>query len=241
MKAAPRFRWLWRGLAIVLALYLAFVGTVFAAMMQPPERFGAFMRHAPMILVWGLTPAKRMWLYARRGTLSEGDQAPDFSLQTLDHKTRLTLSEHRGRRPVVLVFGSYTCPPFRQAVPALNTLYKNYADRVAFYIVYIQEAHPVDAWQLDDNVEDKVLFASTRTMEERSQVASVCMTRLAIKLPALIDDPSNTTERAYTGWPDRLYLINRDGRIAYKSAAGPFGFKPEPLEAAIKETLNVER
>lgn len=122
-------------------------------------------------------------------------------------------------------------------MPALNAMYQKYADRAAFYVVYIQEAHPVDAWQLDDNVKDHVLFASTKTAEARAAVASTCMTRLAIKLPAILDDPSNSTERAYTGWPDRLYVIDREGRVVYKSAAGPFGFKPEQMERTLVETL----
>jgi len=119
-------------------------------------------------------------------------------------------------------------------VPALNQLYRQYQDRVAFYIVYIQEAHPIDAWQLDDNVEDEVLVTSTKTLDERVNVAGVCMTKLGIELPALIDGPDDAVERAYTGWPDRLYVIDRDGRIAHKSAAGPFGFKPAEVEAALK-------
>ncbi|HEV3316454.1 MAG TPA: deiodinase-related protein, partial [Candidatus Angelobacter sp.] len=40
-------------------------------------------------------------------------------------------------------------------------------------------------------------------------------------------------ERAYTGWPDRIYLIDPLGKIAYKSKAGPFGFKPDELAAAL--------
>jgi type I thyroxine 5'-deiodinase len=119
-------------------------------------------------------------------------------------------------------------------VPALNSLYRTYRDRVAFYIVYIQEAHPIDAWQLDDNLKDDVLVASTTTAEERTSVAGVCLTNLGIELPALVDGPDNAVERAYTGWPDRLYVIDRDGRVVLKSAAGPFGFKPADVDAALK-------
>jgi iodothyronine deiodinase-like protein len=119
-------------------------------------------------------------------------------------------------------------------VPALNELYKQYQDRVAFYVVYIQEAHPIDAWQLPVNVEDDVLVASTTTADERVNVAGVCMTKLGIKLPAIVDGPDNAVERAYTGWPDRLYVIDRDGKIAHKSAAGPFGFKPAEVETVLK-------
>jgi hypothetical protein len=122
-------------------------------------------------------------------------------------------------------------------VPALNKLYREYRDLAAFYVVYIQEAHPIDAWQVNDNLEDDVLVASTTTGEERSKVAGLCVTKLGIELPALVDEPDNRVERAYTGWPDRLYVIDRDGNIAYKSAAGPFGFKPSEVEASLERLL----
>jgi hypothetical protein len=123
-------------------------------------------------------------------------------------------------------------------VPALNKLYQQYRDRVAFYIVYIQEAHPVDAWQLYDNVKDDVLVASTTTSDERFNAAGLCVRNLGIELPAVIDDPDNHVERAYTGWPDRLYVIDTTGKIAYKSKAGPFGFKPEEVESTLKSQVS---
>jgi len=119
-------------------------------------------------------------------------------------------------------------------VPALNKLYRDYRDRAAFHVVYIQEAHPIDAWQDDDNLKDDVLVKSTTTEEERAEIAGICLAKLSIELPALVDDPDNRVERAYTAWPDRLYVIDRDGRVAYKSAAGPFGFKPAAVEEALK-------
>jgi len=85
-----------------------------------------------------------------------------------------------------------------------------------------------------------VLFASPRTNEERAETADLCVVRLAIKLPAVLDDIDNRTERAYTGWPDRLYVIGTDGRIQYKSAPGPFGFSTSDLERALRRTLSAE-
>jgi hypothetical protein len=123
-------------------------------------------------------------------------------------------------------------------VPALNKLHDEYRDRAAFYVVYIQEAHPIDAWQVKDNLEDDVLVASTMTKDDRLKVAGLCIRNLGIELPALVDEPDNRAERAYTGWPDRLYVIDRNGRIDYKSAAGPFGFKPAEVEAALKRLVS---
>ena len=105
---------------------------------------------------------------------------------------------------------------------------------MAFYAVYIVEAHPTDIWQMKSNIKDNVLFANPKTDEERALVAGACVRKLGIKFPAVIDGIDNRTEVAYTGWPDRLYLIDRDGKVAFKSRPGPFGFKPDQLEAAIK-------
>jgi iodothyronine deiodinase-like protein len=123
-------------------------------------------------------------------------------------------------------------------VPALNKLYRDYRDRAAFHVVYIQEAHPIDAWQDEDNLKDDVLVKSTTTEQERAEIAGICLAKLSIELPALVDDPDNRVERAYTAWPDRLYVIDRDGRIVYKSAAGPFGFKPAAVEEALKRLVH---
>jgi len=102
-------KWLLRGAVGLLVIYVVLFGAVVIAMVQPPARFGAFMKRMPAPVVWGALPARRMWLWARRGTLAEGALAPDFTLRTTHDRTRrVTLSSYRGQRPVVLVFGSYT-------------------------------------------------------------------------------------------------------------------------------------
>jgi hypothetical protein len=102
-------KWSLRGLLVLVGCYTVLFTTVAAAMLQTPERFGTFMRHMPPAVVWGGLPASRMWLWARKGHLAEGDMAPDFNLRTSrDPMARVTLASYRGDRPVVLVFGSYT-------------------------------------------------------------------------------------------------------------------------------------
>jgi hypothetical protein len=61
--------------------------------------------------------------------------------------------------------------------------------------------------------------------------------KLAIKMPALVDGIDNRIERAYTGWPDRLYIVGTDGRVRYKSAPGPFGFSTEDLAQSLEQML----
>jgi type I thyroxine 5'-deiodinase len=104
-------------------------------------------------------------------------------------------------------------------------------------VVYIQEAHPTDLWQLPVNIRDDVLFASPKTLDERTDVAGACVRNLGLEIPALLDHMNDSTEVAYTAWPDRLYVINRKGLIAYKSKPGPFGFLPAEMEQALKQNL----
>lgn len=104
-------------------------------------------------------------------------------------------------------------------------------------MVYIQEAHPTDGWQMPSNLKDHVLVASARTFDDREGAANACVVKLGIHIPALVDDINDSAERAYTGWPDRLYVIGQDGRIAYKSKAGPFGFDPEAMGKALRSVV----
>ncbi len=91
---------------------------------------------------------------------------------------------------------------------------------------------------MQSNVRDGVLFASPQNETERFSVAGACVRKLGIKFPALIDGFDNRVEAAYTGWPDRLYLIAPGGRVLYKSKPGPFGFDPKDLSAAIQRSVN---
>jgi hypothetical protein len=118
-------------------------------------------------------------------------------------------------------------------VPALNQLYDQFSGRVTFLVVYILEAHPSDVWQMESNIRDKVVFASPKNEDERAFVAGACVRKLGIKFSAVMDEFGNATEQAYTAWPDRIYLIDTRGRVAYKSRPGPFGFKPQELSAAL--------
>ncbi len=60
-------------------------------------------------------------------------------------------------------------------------------------------------------------------------------------MPALIDGLDDAVNTAYEGWPDRLYLVGKDGRIVMRGDRGPFGFKPDLLEGAIRAELGLPR
>ena len=99
--------------------------------------------------------------------------------------------------------------------------------------MYITEAHPSDVWQMQSNIKEKIVFASPKNEEERALIAGACVRKLGIKFTAVLDEFGNSTERVYTGWPDRIYLIDANGRVAFKTKPGPFGFKPDELANAL--------
>jgi hypothetical protein len=108
---------------------------------------------------------------------------------------------------------------------------------MAFFVIYIREAHPTDEWLVESNEHDNVLYTQPTTMEERTEVASACALRLDLTIPMLIDDLDDSTDRQYYALPDRLYLVGRDGRIVYRGLPGPFGFIVAELEKAIEGYL----
>ena len=87
---------------------------------------------------------------------------------------------------------------------------------------------------MGSNIKQGVVFASPKNIDERESIADSCIRKLHIQFPALVDDFSNSTETAYTGWPDRLYVIDREGKVAYKSKPGPFGFHPDEVAQAVR-------
>jgi hypothetical protein len=90
---------------------------------------------------------------------------------------------------------------------------------------------------MEANIRQNVVFATPKSLEERQELAGSCVRQLHIKIPALLDSLENKTEAAYTGWPDRMYLIDLNGKVVYKSKPGPFGFHARELGSAIKAML----
>ena len=106
-----------------------------------------------------------------------------------------------------------------------------------FLAVYVREAHPEEGWIISENRRSGLAIHEPANDDERRAVAATCAVNLRMKMPMVVDHIDNAVASAYGGWPDRLYLIRPDGRIAYQGGEGPFGFKPELLERAIETEL----
>lgn len=112
-------------------------------------------------------------------------------------------------------------------------MYARYKDQAEVYAVYIREAHPSDGWKMQSNERVGVSVAQPATQAARNLAASHCCQALNLTMPLLVDTIDDQVNRAYSGFPDRLYLIDRDGKVAYKGGRGPFGYKPRELEQTL--------
>ncbi|MDP6707601.1 MAG: hypothetical protein QF893_14750 [Alphaproteobacteria bacterium] len=102
-----------------------------------------------------------------------------------------------------------------------------------FACVYIQEAHPDDGWQVQHNLDEGVVHAAPTTIEERAALAEVCVLNLNFQMPMLLDDMTDTVDGLYNALPERLYVIDADGIVRFKTVAGSHGFDPEAWAEAV--------
>ena len=110
-------------------------------------------------------------------------------------------------------------------------IYEDYKDHADFLTVYVREAHPTDEWQMKSNLKDDVCYAQPKTLAQRVIIANDFTKRFKFPLPFGIDDMSNAANDAYAAWPERIYIIDESGHIAYRGGIGPFHYKPEEARA----------
>jgi len=173
-----------------------------------------------------------------------GDKAPDFALGVAGGKETVklsdllgrkpvVLSDLLGRKPVVLCFGNFTCGPFRAIYPDVEAIYDRFKDHATFVMVYVREAHPTDGWKMEQNTRAGVALAQPTTTEERGAACAQFRKKLNPGMTVLVDDITDPAGTAYSGMPARLYVIDANGKVAFKNGRGPFGFKPGEMEQAL--------
>ncbi len=81
------------------------------------------------------------------------------------------------------------------------------------------------------NEKEDVCYVQPRTTAARVAIANDFVRRYHYQIPLLVDVIENPADRIYAGWPERLYIVESNGTIAYKGETGPFGFHPEEVAA----------
>ncbi len=103
----------------------------------------------------------------------------------------------------------------------LRDAYQKHGDKIRFFTIYIEEAHPTDGWALPVNRAAGINHAQPTTTEERADIAEICAVRLDMKMPMLLGDIDNRVDRDYAAHPVRIFVIDADGKVFHRSGMGP--------------------
>lgn len=98
-------------------------------------------------------------------------------------------------------------------------------------MIYIREAHPdsvVTVVKDGKRLLEKV--SQTSDLPERKERARQFCDAMRVTMPTLVDRNDDAVNKNYAAWPERLYVIGVDGKIAYKGGQGPGGFRVAALE-----------
>ena len=91
-------------------------------------------------------------------------------------------------------------------------------------MVYIREAHSTDGWSVEES--GWSIIRDARDDEERRAAAAQTCTMLELPFPVVVDGMDDEVAQRWSGWPERLFVIGADGRVAYVGEQGPWGFWP---------------
>jgi len=140
----------------------------------------------------------------RTGAVGPGDEFPAFNLVTTAGD-RLTNQHLLGKKPILVIFGSVTCPMTASAMPFLQRLYNEFGDQVELIMLNVREAHPGEH------------FRQPATMTEKLDRARTLKQVYKIPWTVASDDIEGSLHRALDPKPNAAFLVNSDGMVVFRS------------------------
>src|SRR5690606_3026807 len=144
----------------------------------------------------------------KRPPIAEGAPAPELS--AVNERSRPVKLAGLPRKPVVIVFGSWSCPSFRQRLPQLERLAATYQKRVHFLVIYTREAHAVGEWEVERNRDEQIQIAQPADLAGRIERATAATSPVLKAFELAIDDMSDATVRAYGLFPNGAVVLKPD-------------------------------
>lgn len=139
----------------------------------------------------------------QRAGVQLGEAAPDFQLDDVRGR-RFRLSDFR-EAPVVLEFGSYTCPIFCGHIAQMEQLAQEFPE-AKFLVVYVREAHPGE------------IIGPHRSPADKRRAVRKLLRDEAIRRPTLIDSVDGGVHRRYGGAWNPVYVIDASGAVVLRRA-----------------------
>ena len=107
----------------------------------------------------------------------------------------------------------------------MEKLHQDFGDIAEFRLVYIREAHPIDSRRPAPYAEEKGISEAT-TFGERCAVALDLLDDKNLSISTIVDDMDNSVNEAYSAFPDRIFVVDVEGKIAFAADRGPWGYAP---------------
>jgi len=128
----------------------------------------------------------------------------------------------------------------------MEAAYQKYKDQAEFFFIYVKEAHPGSG--IADPKNGKIKWSEPQTFLERQKLAarfvnnSNCTAAAGrrgrtFSIPILVDDMLNTVKHAFDVKHDRLYVIDKEGKVGYQGPKSATGFDPRGMEIELKKLL----
>jgi len=125
----------------------------------------------------------------------------------------------------------------------MKALYKAYSRKAVILVIYIREAHPAQQGQKAEDAGWKAIkgtvFSQPKTFAERRKLAETACTFWELPIPTLVDTMEPSIGEMYQAWPNRLYLINTEGKIVYRGVKGPMGVNVHDGEIQLRKLLGL--
>lgn len=128
-----------------------------------------------------------------------GTPAPDYELAQVGGGTGRLLDFDGAF--LVLEMGSLTCPLFQGRRKTMTRLHQDHLD-VSFAVLYVREAHPgakIPAHGSDDAKQSCAAYLAADGENRK----------------IFVDDIEGTAHQAYGGYPNSVFVINRNGCVVY--------------------------
>jgi hypothetical protein len=144
-------------------------------------------------------------MYIPKSDLGPGDKVEPFELLTAAGDPLLSADLSARGAPVLLIFGSQTCPVTESAAGGLRELHARFGERVRFMMVQVREAHPGQT------------IGQPHTIAEKLRHARDLKARHDLPFEVVSDDIDGTLHRALGSRPNSAYVLDASGRILFRA------------------------
>ncbi len=151
----------------------------------------------------------------------------------------VSLHDLRATQPVVLIFGSMTCPPFRGQLTRVDDVYEQFKDQARFLFVYVREAHPDSILSVvgEDGQQTLQKIPQPTDQQTRTATAATCQRTARLKIPVAVDTIDNSVGKAYAAKPNRMVVVGTDGTILFATPPSPRGTDAQLLREWLAANL----